>query len=176
MFHGTHILTAFQMEQEPAFRGPCKSSRISQGHGVAESTQGRETAGLGDSSQHHADNDGSFNPTTPSPSSGGKRAAASGATVEDPASYDDAADAEGAAATATHTELSVEVSYLEIYNESLRDLFNPATPAAAGGHGGSNVGSGGEWGVDLADSGGGGGGDRGCGSTGNGLRLREDPA
>lgn len=52
----------------------------------------------------------------------------------------------------TLTHYSVEVSYLEIYNETVRDLFNPA--AAIGGVGGG--GAGGSFGV-------------------GGLRVREDP-
>lgn len=135
--------------------------------GVGDSALPRNDGGP----EHCAGGDGSFNPTTSSSSSSsrGKHAAVGGAAVEDSTPYADPIFAEGAPATATHTEFSVEVSYLEIYNESLRDLFNPATPAAAGSHGGNS----GEWNAGVPDSGGGGGG---CVSTGNNsLRLREDP-
>ena len=60
------------------------------------------------------------------------------------------------------TQFSVEVSYLEIYNETLRDLFNSAAPTA------------GEGGTASAGGGGGGGGGGGV-AYGGGLRLREDP-
>ncbi|CAM9171464.1 unnamed protein product, partial [Scytosiphon promiscuus] len=63
-------------------------------------------------------------------------------------------------------QFSVEVSYLEIYNESLRDLFNPGTPAAAG-IGGAGV-SQGAGGSSIPAVG--------CGASGTGLRLREDPS
>ncbi|CAN0102306.1 unnamed protein product, partial [Laminaria digitata] len=69
------------------------------------------------------------------------------------------------------TQFSVEVSYLEIYNETLRDLFNSAAPTAGS--------RGAEWGGGAASAGGGGGGGggRGGGGTaGGGLRLREDPS
>lgn len=151
------------MKHEAAFRGPYRgsASRVSQARGTDEL---REMAGAGRSSLCRYD-DGSFPTTTSSPSPRGRSAA-----VEDSTRYAGAVDAGGAAAAATQTEFSIEVSYLEIYNESLRDLFNPATPAAAGSHSGNGGGSAGEWGVGVADSGGGGG-----ASTGNGLRLREDP-
>ncbi|CAM9823895.1 unnamed protein product, partial [Sphacelaria rigidula] len=55
---------------------------------------------------------------------------------------------------AAHLSFSVEVSYLEIYNETVRDLFNPSA-TTAGGAGGA----------------GGGGGASGAGA----LRVREDP-
>lgn len=120
--------------------------------------------------RNSAEDDGHFLTTTSSSSSRGKPAAAVGAAVEGSTPCTDAVDAEGAATAATHTEFSVEVSYLEIYNESLRDLFNPVTPAAPGSHSGNSGGSSGEWGVGMVDSNGGG-----CVATGNGLRLREDP-
>lgn len=58
------------------------------------------------------------------------------------------------------TRFSVEVSYLEIYNESLRDLFNPVTLAVGGGAG-ERTGGGGSAGIGVTNAG--------------GLRLREDP-
>lgn len=84
------------------------------------------------------------------------------------------ADARGFAAAssgpdfpASNTQFSVEVSYLEIYNEALRDLFNPGMPTAAS----SGYGSGG------VSQGGGASGIAGgsCATNGTGLRLREDP-
>lgn len=59
------------------------------------------------------------------------------------------------ALAAAMTQYSLEVSYLEIYNETVRDLFNPsATPAGAVGGGGGGDGAGGGRGF---------------------LRVREDP-
>ncbi|CAN0222945.1 unnamed protein product, partial [Ectocarpus sp. 12 AP-2014] len=69
----------------------------------------------------------------------------------------------GSGPLATNTQFSVEVSYLEIYNESLRDLFNPATSFVPDGTGG---------GLREQSSAGANGGFIGSGS---GLRLREDP-
>lgn len=175
------------MEDEAAFRGPYRasSSRVSQSHGVDESRksqsrEARERGGMEDESlprndvglEHCAEDGRDLNPTASSSSSVGKPAAAIGGAIADSTSGAYATGADGTAATVTHTQFSVEVSYLEIYNESLRDLFNPATPAAAGSHGGNSGGSSGEWGVGVAGSGGGGGG---CVSAGNGLRIREDP-
>lgn len=73
-----------------------------------------------------------------------------------------------AALAPVHTHFSVEVSYLEIYNETLRDLFNSAAPAAPAA--GLRAG---EWGGGAAGAGAGGGG--GGVAPGGGLRLREDP-
>lgn len=166
------------MEQEATFRGQHRgsASRTSQGHGShiaeVESSSLPRNGGGSEHGRRSVDDAGNFDPMTSSSSSGGSPAAKVGAVVEDSIPNPDAVDAEGATAAATHTEFSVEVSYLEIYNESLRDLFNPVTPAAPGGHGGNSGGSSAEWGVGVADSGGGGGG---CVSTGSGLRLREDP-
>lgn len=54
--------------------------------------------------------------------------------------------------TDTMQEYSVDVSYLEIYNEAVRDLFNPSA-------------------TTIGEGGGVGGG----GANGGGLRVREDP-
>lgn len=72
-------------------------------------------------------------------------------------------------ATAARTQFSIEVSYLEIYNETLRDLFNPAPPLTGVSDSG---GPSGEWGVGT-----GGSSSVGVGNTfgTTGLRLREDP-
>eukprot|EP00903_Cladosiphon_okamuranus_P016262 g14998.t1 len=171
-----------QIEQDAAFQRPYRgsSSRVSEGHGVDESREGVEKEGVGDSPlprndsgpEYCALHEGNFDPTSPSSSFGGKSAAAGGHAGEDSTSRADAVRAEDA--TATHTEFSVEVSYLEIYNESLRDLFKPASPAATGGNGNGGNTSSGELGGGVTDGGGGGGGG-GCGSIGTGLRLREDP-
>ena len=74
-----------------------------------------------------------------------------------------------AALAPVFTQFSVEVSYLEIYNETLRDLFNSAAPAPAGSRTGDWVGA-----AASAAGRGGGGGGRGAASGGD-LRLREDP-
>lgn len=65
---------------------------------------------------------------------------------------------------AASTRFSVEVSYLEIYNETLRDLFNPSTTAAGAADGGGA----GERASGTRKS---------CGGVmnGGGLRLREGP-
>lgn len=143
----------------------------------------------GEKADHHADE---VFPTANSPSRG-QPVAAAAAAIETPIPFAaaaadsvsantyygdtdadadaDAADAaDAAAASAAHTQFSIEVSYLEIYNESLRDLFNPATPPA--GAGSESAGSNGDWGVGTSSSGGGGVGNT-HGTTG--LRLREDP-
>ena len=178
------MLNAFQMEQEAPFRGPYRGavSRVCQGYGADEVQEEREMGGVGGSAlprsdggrQHRAENDAYFHPKASSSPPKRNPAAAGGAAAEGSNPYADYAVIEGGPASATHTEFSVEVSYLEIYNESLRDLFNPATPAA-GSHGGNVGGSSGEWGGGMADKGGGGGGGGGGVSIGNSLRLREDP-
>lgn len=73
-----------------------------------------------------------------------------------------AATGEAAVQDPTDTSFSVEVSYLEIYNETLRDLFNPAPGA-----GRISSGRGGERG-STSNSGG-------VSVSVGGLRLREDP-
>lgn len=68
-------------------------------------------------------------------------------------------------ADGTSTRFSAQVSYLEIYNETIRDLFNPTpiAPTAAAASGGGELG-----GTGYGNAGS-------VMSSGGGLRLREDP-
>lgn len=182
------------MEHEAVVRGTHRStntdSRSEQGNGSPESSSGlgarfsiprssrddtllrshgrldKPTNGTDDGEFLSTDNSSS------SPSAGYMATAAASASVDASAPCADGNDADtngggAAAAAAARTEYSVEVSYLEIYNETLRDLFNPTTPASAGG---SNGGVSGERGANAVGNNGGG-----YASHGSGLRLREDP-
>ncbi len=191
-------LRTFQMEHEAVVRGThpgtSTDSRNEQGYGTKELSQGQGGRPFLPPSTHNgtglprsdgrqdectgrtdSTDDGGIlsteNSSRPPPPGGQSAAAAASAPAGSPSPGADAGANAGDAAAANHTEFSVEVSYLEIYNETLRDLFNPTTPPAAGGGNGSGSGgASGDRGTSaLGNSGGG------YASHGSCLRLREDP-